>query len=533
MKVWFGLALLLAGCNVGPKYERPAVVSPASFKEASPAAYLGASPDTWRPARPSDAVLKGKWWEAFGEPELDGLEEQLDINNQNIAQYFQSFMAARAQVAQARAGYFPTVGVSPSYSVVGAGSASSGGGGAVGSNGVGATGATTGAGMTGVGTTGVGTTATTGTGASGRPGYVTNFFSLPLDVSWEPDFWGRVKNTVLEYRFAAQVSAADLENERLTEQADLAAYYFELRGQDWLQDVYDRTVRADRKALELTQALVDTGVDSPEAVAEAEVTLANAEEASIGVATNRAIYEHAIAMLVGKPASMFSLPVKSLSTPVPPIPVGLPSQLLERRPDIAAAERTMAQANAVIGVAKAAYYPTFTLSGSVGLASTNLGTLFSLPAFVWSLGASASETIYDGGLRGATVAQYVATYKADVAAYRQTVLTAFQQVEDYTATLRILSQQIGRQEIAIKAAQRYVAIATAQYQTGIDPYLNVITAENILLSDQQTLVTLRVSELTTAVQLVQALGGGWDVAKLPAASKIDSKAAADQVLHTP
>ena len=222
------------------------------------------------------------------------------------------------------------------------------------------------------------------------------------------------------------------------------------------------------------------------------------------------------------------MPVKLLTTPVPAIPIGIPSQLLQRRPDIAAAERTMAQANALIGVEKAAYYPTLNLAASGGLQSSSLGTLFSLPALFWSLGASASETIFDGGLRSATVAQYEALYKADVAAYRQTVLTAFQQVEDYLATLRIVSQQLERQAVAVQAAQRYLDIAMAQYQTGLGPYLNVITAQTILLGDQQTLVTLRVSEMTAAVQLIQALGGGWDVTRLPGASEVTSGEAADR-----
>jgi NodT family efflux transporter outer membrane factor (OMF) lipoprotein len=244
------------------------------------------------------------------------------------------------------------------------------------------------------------------------------------------------------------------------------------------------------------------------------VTLEGAEAAGIGVATNRALYEHAIATLIGKPASTFSMPVKLLNTPVPAVPVGIPSELLQRRPDIAAAERTMAQANALIGVEKAAYYPTLSLTGSGGFESSTIAKLISGPAFFWSLGAAAAETIFDAGLRNATVVQYTAAYNADASSYKETVLTAFQQVEDYIATLRVLSEQIARQDAAVKAAQRYVNIAQAQYQTGLDPYLNVLTAQTILLSDQQTLVTLRVSEMMAAVQLVQALGGGWDVTQI-------------------
>jgi NodT family efflux transporter outer membrane factor (OMF) lipoprotein len=508
-----GLALL-SGCHVGPKYVAPNMPAPPAFKEASPDAYKDAPPGTWTPAQPQDAVLKGKWWEAFNEPELNGLEEQLDINNQNIAQYFQNFMAARAQVREARSQYYPTLTTDPSYTrTKSPGTLQNAG-------------VSTGAGAT----TGSGTTTT---GISTSSGRTSTVISLPFDVSWEPDLWGKISSTVHEFQYASQVSAATLENERLTEQADLAEYYFELRGQDALQDVLNKTVEADRKQLELTRTLVDTGIDSPESVAQAEVTLDNAQENATGIATNRAIYEHAIATLIGKPASEFSLPVKSLTTPVPAIPIGIPSELLQRRPDVAAAERTMAEANALIGVEKAAYYPTLSLTGSGGLESSHISSLFSLPALFWSAGASASETIFDAGLRNATVAQYKAEYNADAAAYKQTVLTAFQQVEDYTSTLRVTSAQISQQDTAVKAAQRYVDIANARYQTGLDPYLNVITAENTLLSDQQTAVTLRISEMTAAVELVQALGGGWNVNQLPAAATITSKGAQNQVANTP
>jgi NodT family efflux transporter outer membrane factor (OMF) lipoprotein len=385
---------------------------------------------------------------------------------------------------------------------------------------------------------GAATGAATGTGgtsgvSSARGRTTIGDLSLPFDVSWAPDLWGRIRNTVDAYQYAAQVGAADLENERLTEQAALAEYYFELRGQDALQDLYNRTVEVDRESLELTRAMAETGIGNQEAVAQADLTLKNAEAAGIGIATNRALYEHAMATLIGKPASSFSMPVKLLTTPVPAIPVGVPSQLLQRRPDIAAAERTMAQANAIIGVEKAAYYPTLSLTGSGGLQSSAIAKLFSLPALVWSLGASASETIFDAGLRNATVAQYTATYNADVAAYKQIVLTAFQQVEDYIATLRVTSQQIAKQDAAVQAAQRYVDIATARYQTGLDPYLDVLTAQTTLLSDQQILLTLRVSEMTAAVQLIQALGGGWKVTELPAASQVTSSEAARQVAKTP
>jgi len=462
---------LLSGCKVGPDYVIPAVPTPPAFKEAAAGP---ADAGTWQPAQPQDGALKGKWWELFNEPELDALEDQVNISNQNIAQAFQNFMAARAQVSQARAGYAPTVALDPSFTRVG---------------------------------TGVTPATATSPAVVGRT--TVNHFDLPIDVSWEPDLWGRIRNTVREYQYAAQVSAADLENERLTEQADLAGFFFELRGQDGLQAIYDRTLEVDRKSLELARARSETGIDSPEAVAEAEVTLENAEAAGAGVALNRALYEHGIATLIGLPASTFSMPVKVLATAVPAIPVGVPSQLLQRRPDIAAAERTMAEANAIIGVKQAAYYPSLSLTGSGGYQASTLASLFSAPALFWSLGAAASETLFDGGLRKATVAQYTASYDGSVAAYKQAVLTGMQQVEDQLSTLRILSSQIVKQDKAVRAAQRYLDLATARYQTGLDPYLAVLTAQGILLGDQQTLMTLRVSEMTSAVQLIQALGGGW------------------------
>ncbi len=491
-------ACMLAGCNVGPKYQAPAPPAAPAFKEAAPEAYKSLPPGSWQPADPKDAEIKGKWWEMFGEPELNALEEKLNIDNQNIAQYYQNFMAARAQVREARSSYFPSITVDPSVT------RSRNGGSAA------AYGAATGASNAGAASGPAAAAAATSSGAR-----TASNFSLPFDVSWQPDLWGRIGNTVRESRYAAQVSAADLENERLSEQANLAVYYFELRGQDSMQQLYNQTIAAYRTSLDLTRALVETGIDSPESQAQAEVTLRNAEADATGIETNRNIYEHAIATLIGTPASSFSMPVKALTTPVPAIPVGVPSALLERRPDIAGAERTMRQANALIGVEKAAYYPSLSLTGSAGVESSLISKLFSLPAVFWSLGASASQILFDAGLRNATVAQYTATYNADVAAYKQTVLTAFQQVEDYISTLRVTSAQIVRQEEAIRAARNYLEIANARFQTGLDPYLNVITAQTNLLSAQQTLATLRTSEMTAAVQLVQALGGGWNVNQLP------------------
>jgi len=513
-------AISLTGCHIGPKYVQPVVPPPPDFKEGIPAAYKNALPGTWAPANPQDAAIKGKWWEIFNEPELNSLEEQVNINNQNIAEYFQNFMAARAIVREYKAQQYPTLSVSPSYSRQKSPSTLR--------NAV-TTGGTTGTG-TGTGTeTGTGT----GSGVASTSGTTSTVMSLPFDVSWEPDLWGRIRNEVHEYQYAAQVSAADLENERLTEQADLAEYYFELRGQDALQDIYNRTVQADQKILDLTKALYETGIDDEASVVEAQATLQAAQSASEGVATNRAIYEHAIAVLIGKAPADFSLPVKNLTTPVPAIPVGVPSELLQRRPDVAAAERTLAEANALIGYEQGAFYPTLSLTGAGGLESSLITTLFSTPALFWSAGASASETIFDAGLRRATIDQYKAAYQADAAAYKQTVLTAFQQVEDYIATLRATSQQIIRQDEAVKSAQRSLDLETARYETGIDPYINVVSTQTTLLTDQQQEVTLRVSEMTAAVELVQALGGGWTASQLPAAAVINTPAAATQVRNNP
>jgi NodT family efflux transporter outer membrane factor (OMF) lipoprotein len=468
--------LFLDACNVGPKYVKPAAPAPPAFKEAAPSAYSEAPPGTWQPAQPQDSKIKGKWWEIFNEPELNALEEQLNIDNQNVKQYFENFMAARAQVREAHSQLFPTLGLGPTLSVAG-----------------------------------------TGKGA------VTSSGGVPLEASWAPDLWGRVRNTIREYQYAAQISAADLENEKLTEQASLAEYYFELRGEDSLQSVYDRIVDAYKEDLKLTRALVETGIDSPEAIPQVEEALEAAQSSALGISANRAIYEHAIATLIGKPASSFSMPLKGLTTAVPSIPVGVPSELLQRRPDIAAAERAMAEANAVIGIGKAAYYPTLTLTGSGGLQGSSIGKLFSLPSLFWSLGAAASETIFDAGLRNATVAQYTANYNASVAAYRQTVLTAFQQVEDDIAVLRVASRQIERQTAAVNSGHTYVEMETARYQTGIDPYLTLISAQLTLLNDELSQASLHISEMTAAVQLVQALGGGWDTTQLPSPGQVAAK----------
>ena len=494
------LALLtLAGCTVGPKYHQPPALTqappPPTYKEAKPPAPTAedkatgaAAPSNdglseWKPANPSDAMLRGKWWEIYNEPELNALEDQLNINNQTIKQYFENFMEARAIVREARAQYYPTVTASPSWG-------RSHGSANLGNN--------------------------TGTNKAGS---TASLISLPLDVSWEPDVFGRIRNQVHEAQYNAQVSAADLENERLAEQASLAEYYFDIRGQDQLQKVLNDTVEADKKALALTQALYETGVDNQISVVQAQSALQSAQASATNVTLLRAQYQHAIAMLTGKAASDFSIPVKPMTTAPPPIPVGIPSQLLERRPDIAAAERNMASANAAVGVAYSAFFPTFTLSAGGGFQSSSWKHLLDWPSRTWSLGVGASQTLYSAEL-GPGLNQYVSTYNADVAAYRQTVLTAFQQVEDYLVAVRVYSVQIQQQQQAVDSAQKALDLELGRYETGIDPYIDVVTLQTTLLGDQQAVVGSQVEQMTASVELIEALGGGWDKSQLPTPQQV-------------
>ncbi len=322
---------------------------------------------------------------------------------------------------------------------------------------------------------------------------------------------------------AAQVSAADLANQRLTEQANLAVFYFEVRGQDSLLDLYQQTIEAYQKDLVLTQVRSRTGVDTEQSVAQAQLNLDTAIASATNLRIARAQFEHAIAVLTGQAASSFSIPKRQLTNNVPTIPIGVPSQILERRPDIAAAERTMSEANALIGVETAAYYPTFTIGGNIGLESEKIGNLFTWPSRFFSAGPSASELLFDGGQRRGLIAQYKAQYEADEAAYRQTVLTAFQQTEDYLASVRWLGQQRQEQQNSIAAAQRYYNLSLVRYKTGVDTYLNVFTAQTSLLSNQQTAITLQVQQMTSSVQLIEALGGGWDTSQLPSEKAVASR----------
>ena len=484
-------ALLLSlGCTVGPHYHKPQATTPAApnYKE-SPVNFQDA--DGWKVASPQDAMLHGNWWEIFNQPELNDLEAQLNIDNQNIKVFFENYLAARAQIREARAQYYPT--------------------------------ATIGASATRSHTAG------TATGGAGQTsGGTFSEFQIPAEISWAPDLFGRVRNTVREFQANAQVSAADLENERLLEQATLAETYFQIRGQDALQALLNATVKADEELVELAKTRYEVGTDTEVSVQQAVQTLESARAAATNVGVLRAQYEHAIATLLGKSATDFKMPVQPLTIQPPAIPIGTPSQLLERRPDIAAAERQMASANAVIGIGYAAYYPNLTLSASGGFASSAIGKLFNASSRVWSIGPSISETVFDAGLRRATIDQYIATYNADVASYRQTVLTAFQQVEDDLSQTRILWTEIQQEQAAVTAAQKAYDLEKARYETGLDPYLNLLTTQTALLNTQQSLVNSQVQQMTSAVLLVEALGGGWDVSQLPTTQQVTQKPPADQ-----
>lgn len=512
------IALLTGGCVVGPKYHTPAVQVPPSYKEAVPptppppavpassvapspsgtpgkaspsngnaaspsgsaqpngtAVQSSSSPQIAPPfllAQPNDNALRGDWWEMFNDSELNALEAQVNVSNQNIARAMAAFYSSRALVREARSEYFPVLSTTPSISR---------------------------------GHTSSDTRA--------------NFF-LPGDAAWVPDLWGRIRNTVASNTAAAQISAADLENTRLSMHADLAIDYFLLRGQDNLKELLDSTVTAYQQSLDLTNVLYQTGIDSDESVAQAETQLESAQAADTNVAILRSQYEHAIAVLVGQPPSTFSIPPVSKQPAPPQIPVAAPSNLLERRPDIAAAERAMAQANAQIGIATAAYYPSVSLTGTAGFQSTSIVDWFTWPSRVWSIGASLSQTLFDAGLRKATVQQFRGVFDEDVASYRETVLAAFQQVEDDLSVERILTEQIQQQDSAVQSAQRYLSLATERYRLGIDPYLNVITAETTLLTNQRTAVDLRTQQMTSAVDLIEALGGGWDKSQLPSSQAV-------------
>jgi NodT family efflux transporter outer membrane factor (OMF) lipoprotein len=457
--------VLVAGCNFAPKYTRPSEEAPGAYKELTPADFP--STDGWKTAHPQDDVIRGDWWEMFGDPLLSSLEKQVEISNQTLVLAAANYRVAQALVAEARSQMLPTVTTSPSGNV-------------------------------------------TSTSAAR-----TTSYQLPFTASWEADLWGRIRNTVNASADEAQATAGDLQNTRLLLQAEVTVDYFQLRAQDSQKQLLDDTVVAFRKALDLTKIRHEGGIASDLDVAQAQTQLNTiiAEDTDLGIL--RAQLEHAIGVLVGKAASSFSIPVAPLRADPPAIPLGLPSQLLERRPDIAAAERRAAEANAQIGVARAAYFPTLQLSGEAGFASTSLGSLFSVPSRFWALGATLAGTLFDGGRRRAAVEQAMASYDGTVANYRQTVLTAFQQVEDELAAVRILSQERRQQDDAVASAKTALTRAQDRYKFGVDSYLNVINAQSTLLGNQRAALTIRSAQMTASALLIKALGGGWDASRLP------------------
>jgi NodT family efflux transporter outer membrane factor (OMF) lipoprotein len=485
--------LALAACVVGPRYQKPVVEAPAVYKE-------------WKPAEPGDALPRGAWWQAFGDPQLNALEDQVNASNQPIATAMANFLVARALVKQARTQYSPQITTAPSVTALHAPFAT------------GVTGATG-------SSAAQGSQAATPAVPSVASGTVTEY-ALPFDASWTPDLWGRVRNTVLVNVFGAQATAADLENVRLTMQAELAVDFYELRAQDALQQLFDATVRAYRDSLEITQAQLRAGITSDETVAQAETQLEATEAQNTNLGILRARDEHAIALLVGQSASAFSMPATVAPLTPPSVPIGVPSTLLERRPDIAAAERRMAQANAQIGVATAAFFPTVMLTAGGGFEATSIASWLAWPSRFWSVGPALAESLFDAGLRQATVRQYQAAFQATVGTYRQTVLTAFEQVENNLAALRILSREVEQQDAAVASADRSLRIATARYRGGIDPYLNVLTAQTTLLTNQQAAVNLREQQVTASIQLIEALGGGWDTSQLPSPIDLTSTSGA-------
>jgi NodT family efflux transporter outer membrane factor (OMF) lipoprotein len=460
--------LFLAGCAVGPRYKRPSAEVPPAYKEAG----------NWKTAQPNELSLRGNWWEIFQDPQLNTLEQQVNISNQNLKAAQAQYTQARALLRYNRADYFPTVaaGASATRTRVSSNNAP--------------------------------------VNAIGN-GRTNNDFQLPVELSYEVDAWGRVRNNVESFRAQAQASAADLATVNLSVHAQLALFYFQARSLDAQEQLLNSTGQYYEQALQLNVSRFQGGVGSEVEVEQARTQLETTRAQAIDVGVARAQFEHAVAVLIGKPPASFNLPPLPLQSPPPPIPAGVPSDLLERRPDIASAERQMAAANARIGVAKAAYYPLLNLAAAGGFESGAITTLLQGPAGLWSVGASALQTVFDGGRRRAASDQAVAVYDQTVASYRETVLTSFQQVEDNLAALRILEKEAQTQNVAVVAAQKSLELSIQRYKGGVTSYLEVTIAQSAALSNEATAVNILGRRMVAAVQLIQALGGGWESSSLP------------------
>jgi NodT family efflux transporter outer membrane factor (OMF) lipoprotein len=507
----------LSACNFAPHYDPPAMPEVVAFKEAAPG---NEAEQGWRVATPKDSDLGDRWWAVYGDEELDALEARVVISNQSVIAAEANYRAARELVSEAQASLFPSLSLAPS--AVRTRTSASVSSFASGSNA--ATGAATTTGAIGTsgatGTTGTaagGTSTISGTGATAT---TRTIYSLPLEASYELDLWGSVRNTVAQNRYMAQATAAQLATAILSTQTQLAEAYFELRITDEQRRLLDKTLEDYRTSLHLVQTLYTNGLESDEDVAEAETQLASAEASLTDLGVARAQYEHAIATLIGVPAAHYSLPVREFRQPLPVVPVGVPSDLLERRPDIAAAERQVAAANAAIGIARAAYFPSLTLSASGGYESTVLSNLISGPNRFWSVGPELAQVLFDGGLRRAEVRRARALDDAAAATYRGTVLTAFQAVEDNLAELRILSAEVKQQHSAATSAERAVHLSTVRYQQGVDSYVNVITAQNTFLTSREAELQVQLRQLTASVNLINNLGGGWSTHRLAATEQL-------------
>ena len=470
-------SLLLAACTVGPNYERPTAIVPTHYK-----ALAG-----WVTAQPAAAISRGAWWTIFNDPTLDSLESQVIVSNQTIRADAAAYAQARALVDEARAGFYPTLSANTGIT-----RASSGGGKVTGSN---------------------------GNEFSTAPLTTTNY-TLEGSGAWDIDLWGSIRRQVQSSVAAAQVSAADLANAELSEQAALASDYFQLRAADANEKLLQETIEAYRRSLQITENQFAAGTAARSDVLAAQVQLQNAQSQAIGTQVSRAEFEHAIAVLIGKPPADLTIPPGTLQAAVPVTPPGLPSTLLERRPDIAAAERTMAEENALIGVQVAAYYPTVDLSALFGYVGNPLGSLIRLSDRVWSLGAAATDPLFEGGARNAAVAAARATYDESVANYRETVLTAFQGVEDQLSSLQILAEQYQAQDAAVASATETVAITLNEYEAGTVAYTSVVLAQATQLADQESLLTIQQDRLLASVSLIENLGGGWSAGELPTASSL-------------
>jgi NodT family efflux transporter outer membrane factor (OMF) lipoprotein len=460
--------LAVSGCMVGPHYQRPSAPTPDAFKEAPP--------EGWKLAEPADAIPRGAWWHVYELPELDALEQQVRVSNQNVIAAIAQYREARDQIRIARSALFPTVTFSPLVGVTEANSSAR--------------------------------TSSGGVVTAQGSGIVVDY-SLPVDFAYQADVWGAVRRSVTAASATAQASEADLENILLMNQAQLAQLYFQLHGLDGDANLLQRTMQIYAQSLQLTKDRMQAGVASGADVAQAQAQYDSTRAQWIDIGVARAQFEHAIAVLTGKPPAALTIPPMALTLLPPPVPIGVPSELLERRPDISGAERRMAAANEQIGIAKAAFYPLISLNASGGFASSSLATLFTWPSRFWAVAPQMALTLFDAGKRRAQVDLSEAAYDVTVATYRQTVLTTFQQVEDQLAALRILEQEAAAEDAAVRASQEALDIANAQYLAGTVDYLQVIISQSTALTAQRAALDILTRRLVASVLLIEALGGGW------------------------